>query len=40
MIKRAKTGELDLDRSLWKLRRDRLDRIEREMSGRSRAAWH
>ena len=40
MIKRAKTGELHLDRSLWKLRRDRLDRIEREMSGRSRAAWH
>jgi replication initiation protein RepC len=30
MIKRAKKGELHLDRSLWKLRRDRLDRIERE----------
>jgi replication initiation protein RepC len=30
MIKRAKTGELHLDRSLWKLRRDRLDRIGRE----------
>jgi hypothetical protein len=28
MIKRAKTGELHLDRTLWKLRRDRLDRIE------------
>jgi replication initiation protein RepC len=26
MIKRAKTGELHLDRSLWKLRRDRWDR--------------
>ncbi len=38
MIKRAKTGELHLDRSLWKLRRDRLDRIERE--GRSGATWH
>ena len=32
MIKRAKTGELHLDRSLWKLRRERLDRIERELS--------
>ena len=28
MIKRAKTGELHLDRTLWKLRRDRLDRME------------
>ena len=33
MIKRAKTGELHLDRTLWKLRRDR---IERE----GRATWH
>jgi replication initiation protein RepC len=40
MIKRAKKGELHLDRSLWKLRRDRLDRIEREGRGRSSAAWH
>jgi replication initiation protein RepC len=31
MVKRAKTGELHLDRSLWKLRRERLDRIEREV---------
>ena len=38
MIKRAKTGELHLDRSLWKLRRDRLDGIERQ--GRSGATWH
>jgi replication initiation protein RepC len=38
MIKRAKVGELHLDRSLWKLRRDRLDGIERE--GRSVATWH
>ena len=37
MIKRAKAGELHLDRSLWKLRRDRLDGIERE--GRSGATW-
>jgi len=36
MIKRAKTGELHLDRSLWKLRRDRLSRIEREMAGQRR----
>ena len=36
MIKRAKTGELHLDRTLWKLRRDRLDRIERE----GRATWN
>jgi replication initiation protein RepC len=35
MVKRAKTGELHLDRSLWKLRRDRLDRIEREGQGRA-----
>ena len=35
MIKRAKTGALHLDRSLWKLRRDWLDRIAREMSGQS-----
>jgi replication initiation protein RepC len=40
MIKRAKTGELHLDRTLWKLRRDRLDRIEREISGGGRGAWH
>ena len=40
MIQRAKKGELHLDRSLWKLRRDRLDRIEREGQGRSSAAWH
>jgi replication initiation protein RepC len=40
MIKRAKTGELHLDRSLWKLRRDRLDRIERDMSRGGRSAWH
>jgi replication initiation protein RepC len=33
MIKRAKTGELHLDRTLWKLRRDRLDRIEGEVEG-------
>ena len=26
MVKRARTGELHLDRSLWKLRRDRWDR--------------
>jgi replication initiation protein RepC len=39
MIQRAKKGELHLDRSVWKLRRDRLDRIEREGQGRSSAAW-
>ncbi len=33
MIKRAKMGELHLDRSLWKLRRNRLDRIESEFAG-------
>jgi replication initiation protein RepC len=33
MIKRAKAGDLHLDRSLWKLRRDRVDDIEREASG-------
>ena len=38
MIKRAKAGELHLDRSLWKLRRDRLDGIEQ--TGRSTATWH
>ena len=37
MIKRAKKGELHLDRSLWKLRRDRLSRIEREAQGPWRA---
>jgi replication initiation protein RepC len=37
MIKRAKTGELHLDRTLWKLRRDRLGRIEREGGDGSRA---
>jgi len=26
MVKRAATGELRLDRSLWKLRRERLER--------------
>ena len=40
MIKRAKTGELHLDRSLWKLRRDRLDCIERDLTLRSPNAWH
>ena len=45
MIKRAKTGELHLDRSLWKLRRDRLDRIEHEgghLTGERQreARWH
>jgi replication initiation protein RepC len=44
MIKRAKSGELHLDRSLWKLRRDRLDRVERELGAasgrRDRATWH
>ena len=40
MIKRAKTGELHLDRTLWKLRRDRLGRIEQESVGRSGATWH
>jgi replication initiation protein RepC len=44
MIKRAKTGELHLDRTLWKLRRDRLDRIEGDSRNiadrRSRASWH
>jgi len=40
MIKRAKTGELHLDRTLWKLRRDWLDRIESDSSNRSRATWH
>ena len=39
MIKRAKTGELHLDRSLWKLRRDRLDRDPSD-NGRSCATWH
>jgi replication initiation protein RepC len=33
MIKRAKTGELHLERSLWKLRRDRLSRFDRETQG-------
>jgi len=32
MIKRARTGELHLDRSLWKLRRDRLDRLDALLS--------
>jgi len=27
MVKRAATGELRLDRSLWKLRRERLERL-------------
>lgn len=40
MIKRAKTGELHLDRSLWKLRRERLDRIERELRPVYRDARH
>jgi len=39
MIKRAKSGELRLDRSLWKLRRERLDRIERELKPVFRDAW-
>jgi len=39
MIKRAKTGELRLDRTLWKLRRDRLDRVEHESAGRNRSTW-
>jgi replication initiation protein RepC len=38
MVKRAKTGELRLDRSLWKLRRDRLDGVER--TRRRAATWH
>lgn len=38
MIKRAKTGELHLDRSLWKLRRDRLDGIESQ--SRSGGTWN
>ena len=40
MIKRAKTGELHLDRSLWKLRRDRLDRIGWESEGGTRSTRH
>jgi replication initiation protein RepC len=44
MIKRAKTGQLHLDRTLWKLRRDRLDAVEREAAHsanrRNHAAWH
>jgi replication initiation protein RepC len=39
MIKRAKTGELRLDRSLWKLRHERLDRIDREVRPAFREAW-
>jgi replication initiation protein RepC len=36
MVKRAKTGELHLDRSLWKLRRERLDGLERRSAAGSR----
>jgi replication initiation protein RepC len=42
MIKRAKAGELHLDRSIWKLRRDRLERETGSFTGtrQSGATWH
>lgn len=39
MVKRATTGELNLDRSLWKLRRDRADRSMMRRAAEKSLGW-